>query len=1247
MQIRVGLELAESQREWQQVNMVTSAAGLQRARLRQWLEESPPLRMGGLTGVMRCLAAAVQKKVTCARAVSNCRVAARCDCGRMNLRVEPESIALVRLCQCFALCMWSACYPTPCLWWESPVSLVRLCHPHGVRLPCILLIQLVDGRLWRLWSLHAWGIRNDPKETSCLVPLDHIVMGALRRTAPLYASAPSSTQAPACLCCVKCTDSLLVEKRLLSCGNLPHGLPSLSKLCEHTCLFDVLSAGSLRVVQLIVSCSGVARDACACPCCALSVSAVSGPWQFPHLGQRLGEALHPGPGEPGRRVRGKSHPPTLRDSSGVTQETVEDTPSQKSIVAGAQQEREPWGQTEALTTMSGRSDDADKRGASWSARADVLPRALDLEPPHGDVIRDGSRLDSQEGATPPPIQSHAVPPQILVHLRGEENPESLKCRWNPSSRSWRWQLGTRDLRIGPKRALHQWLLQCQERLTDESAHEVRAVADMLEEDETWSPPTKATLTPAPSARASPAHTLPSQPLSMPTTSLSLPSADECQRLLDTPTSDYLARDIRSQWNIPPSVADLVIDCLSALWEAGQSLEHTTAQQRLAKVMFVLASRWCWVEPQRPVQDGVCGRLPPHSRPKLIKERVLLCRAGRWHQLLCPADAGLEHEPVVEAPPVPPGLLTQHRVEALYKNARWDKLGKAWRQIWSYGAPTPTDRVREQLFAKLGVLNVDEEVPPLLPRPQVEDQQIVKPLTEETWLSSLATFRTGKAPDSLGWTQALWAAMAKHPSTAPAFRYLSQGPPTDTPDRDLTRILTLTRVVGLYKNAAGDVRPISVPTCWRKSVAAWTVAAWKETMMTAVPSYQHGCGTPDGVNRMADDLGDVILEHGDWVHLHLDVANAFSTISRAQVYQASPVLGASQYHWLARSSSALMPFSRSMREMTTFHDGIPQGDPLSAWAFCLTLDKCVNQFIGDCKQNGFEQNVDWKLVAYMDDVVLSADVKAAPKLLELWTKCLRRVGLHVNPAKMLAYHQRISTAELGDIFEIPEKQCSNSGLIVCGGPLPHLSDLDSVRGDFLAIPVGTEAFVQSFLERRRSFLQQQCACIEELSQLLPACGVHIGLTLLRRFVLHTQTHLLRSLHVPLTQEWAASIDAVVLACFVKVARCANLTPVQQQHLCAPIAFGGLGFQALRVESALHALSYLLACRDRHRHLPVSPALSKRFDAAWGFVSRFLDLERLFACPPNVLLSRGLQAYEATKECVLHFPMSICVLVPALQ
>ena len=231
--------------------------------------------------------------------------------------------------------------------------------------------------------------------------------------------------------------------------------------------------------------------------------------------------------------------------------------------------------------------------------------------------------------------------------------------------------------------------------------------------------------------------------------------------------------------------------------------------------------------------------------------------------------------------------------------------KEWKQLWSYGAPGRTRTMGDALLQKLDA-PTNIEISSLKPAPA--DPEVFAHFTLEDWSKTVQTFREGKAQDSLGWSQDLWKTLAEYQGLKVVWQQLLHELLVCQHDSIAMSLLVTSHLTGIYKDPQGNLRAISIPTCWRKAAARWTNYAFKTQMTASLLDVHCGSGRPHGITKMATSLQAVIDENPTWRHAALDIVDAFNHVSRAALAEAlyetsgTPTCTAALGTWGNRSSS---------------------------------------------------------------------------------------------------------------------------------------------------------------------------------------------------------------------------------------------------------------------------------------------------------------------------------------------------------
>ena len=476
---------------------------------------------------------------------------------------------------------------------------------------------------------------------------------------------------------------------------------------------------------------------------------------------------------------------------------------------------------------------------------------------------------------------HPGPDEVLRRLRRKTSLSAL------STSSFAEQLDA-----GPSREMDEGALQVQGEVREEAI-----------------PP----VDPAPEALALMA---PAAPTPLMATAQKLVLSEEfAKALLECPAAMLLEMDILPQRSLPNSVLDLVIEILVQLWSMADDASLSTQVRWASRTLAFLAPRWLWPEPPR-----VGRSLAPRSRPNLIKQRAAWLQCGRWEDMLQALIPVKEVAVGAVAAVRHPGMLDEKAVQQLMNKARRGQAAKGWKQLWSWGVPNPSAEVATELSRKLGAGRARPSGHPLGTL-RVAAPALVPRFTDAVWDKTLSSFHEGKAVDSLGWSQECFLTCARHPRAQPLVKQLVHQLLCGDMDNVSQSLLITSKVIALRKDRSGNLRPVSLPTVWRKCAASLTVHAFREDMKHDIGEEQYGCGRANGVASLATTLTSTTQLHPEWCHLQVDVQDAFSAMDRDALWNKlqalSLELALSQWHWLMGAPTLLLPCAVKMRSLAIF------------------------------------------------------------------------------------------------------------------------------------------------------------------------------------------------------------------------------------------------------------------------------------------------------------------------------------------
>ena len=367
-----------------------------------------------------------------------------------------------------------------------------------------------------------------------------------------------------------------------------------------------------------------------------------------------------------------------------------------------------------------------------------------------------------------------------------------------------------------------------------------------------------------------------------------------------------------------------------------------------------------------------------------------------------------------------------------------------------------------------------------------------------------TLKSGTAPDALGWTSESWKTLVLRPELLPVFRELLLQYVTGHCGSYAQDLVNASRMIPLYKDGRGEsLRPIAIPTVWRKIVGRATVTHFKDVLRHAAGTSQYAAMTPDGGAKLAAATRWQAHSHPDHVFVRTDIHNAFNELQRPSVYEAlsfaSPLLAATQYAWLSRPSMAVLDHYQGNHQLLSTTTGIPQGDPLSSLAFAITLARPLQELR--------DTHPDASAVAYADDVLLDGPEPSIHRVLNDWHHLIGAMGLRLNPDKTTVWSPALTTLPPRLAEACPNATFTSEGLLLCGIPVDVLDELPPEG----AFPLGRPTFTQTMLERLRRKLQIRlgalAALIDALGPSSPA--LHLAIQILRVNLQSSFVHVFRA------------------------------------------------------------------------------------------------------------------------------------------
>ena len=371
---------------------------------------------------------------------------------------------------------------------------------------------------------------------------------------------------------------------------------------------------------------------------------------------------------------------------------------------------------------------------------------------------------------------------------------------------------------------------------------------------------------------------------------------------------------------------------------------------------------------------------------------------------------------------------------LVQAGKQGRLTSAWKQLWSYGLASPTERTEALLREKwLPAPLFPEETRGNYVMPAIAKDL----LTEDKIQAATRELKRGTAIDALGWSHEPGPALCVCPTSGSSSLKCSFCTARPRSVMKVKDLFNVSLVVPLYGGCSRQlcsvvccVRPIAIPTAFRKIAAKTAIATFREEIRTAAGETQHAAMCPQGAVRMTQKV-QLHLQGSDTdcVYIRTDIRNAFNEVHRQSaidaLHTAHPHLADLQHSWLHRPSVAVLQAQEGIRRTFLTRTGTHKVTPLSSLTLALVLAH-PSQRVQELPQ--------CSLLAYADDTILACPARVAQEYLIAWRDALATCGLTLNMAKLQVWnpHEVPLPQAFRDMF--PAASYTTQGFRVCGLPL---------------------------------------------------------------------------------------------------------------------------------------------------------------------------------------------------------------------
>eukprot|EP00971_Amphidinium_carterae_P223937 4443567-Amphidinium_carterae.2 len=582
-----------------------------------------------------------------------------------------------------------------------------------------------------------------------------------------------------------------------------------------------------------------------------------------------------------------------------------------------------------------------------------------------------------------------------------------------------------------------------------------------------------------------------------------PTESEAATLVSVSVQGHLESQGASQKSIPRAMLHETLQTLHWLSRIVDMPDNAIpkAIRLSAYLLLIRAPTALWPMPTDHDLDAR-GKCKSYSRVRAVRTNLDLIHSGRWLEVLVPdsmpADTAPRSRPV-RSDSTQPGEMDKHLAQQLLRTCQNGRVGKAWKQLWSPGlAPgsqTTVDAMRPQLGNR-----VPPHTPGLTTALRVHSSGnsasstaasykgafVSPPTIAEHWKTSgepsclpghastlpfdcvdqvrkcinqcptsyiLGRFRDGTAGDVLGWHSESLRQVYSYSHSRRAIMCIVEGLILGSMPAHMAQLATMSRVVPLRKSFQGTrIRPISIPTVYRKVTAHICLHVQMPEVTARVAKEQFGLKRKDGCEEMRNAVLEISTTRPEWNLFKTDIANAFNAAGRAQLLEGMqtfhPLHAAMSQHWLrVPSLSAVRLESREYAVLSTTH-GVPQGDPMSVMAFCISMQLVSDAFWRILEEHVMAPHEICQIFGYIDDYVLAVAPGSEHLVLTAWHDALAQHGFSLNAQKTQVWSPCGVGPRDVELRAIWCRQSRNDGLTLCGAPVAFAPD--TVQDDLQAL-----------------------------------------------------------------------------------------------------------------------------------------------------------------------------------------------------
>ena len=346
--------------------------------------------------------------------------------------------------------------------------------------------------------------------------------------------------------------------------------------------------------------------------------------------------------------------------------------------------------------------------------------------------------------------------------------------------------------------------------------------------------------------------------------------------------------------------------------------------------------------------------------------------------------------------------------------------------------------------------------------------------------------------------------------------------------------------------------------------------------------QYGIGTPNGCTKLTKGVQQYMQQHPEAVIAQLDLSNAFGSLGRPAALESLYVLHRQRTKysakWLQSPHFGCVANAPHERKLLPTTSGLPQGDPMSAMIFCMSITMALQRALS--RQ---EANEDQLMAAspprawiYVDDITIACARGDLLTILAAIKDELKTIGLVLNDDKTQLYMStwgEIPTQE--DFQRLWAQHGSTEGIILCGHPL----DLQEAPSH-PQCPLGSSDFVDKWLKKRA---RSQDQMVDTLVRIAEGSDPREGMRQIAWYLSKTlwnsaDQHLWNTLPLQDMMPWLQDRRDSIIQRADLLLPGAGRDDLRKRLLFLDAKAGGLGVKPPIATAAIYSLSQNL----KHRH-----------------------------------------------------------------